>query len=473
MITNRKNVTIAMLLAIFLAAIEVTIVSTAMPTIVEDLGGIKLIGWVFSAYLLTSAVTTLIYGKLADLFGRRLIFTIGTSIFLVGSMLSGLSQTMVQLIIFRTIQGMGAGAILPIANTVVGDIYSVEERGKMQGIFSGVWGIAGIIGPLVGGFFVEYLTWHWIFFINVPFGILSIVMVWLFLHESFEKRKKHIDYKGALVFTISMSALLFALLNLQKYGWSSLFIIGLIGLFSMSFLLFIYLQQKTPEPILPLSLFKMRAISVSNSANFLLGTILIGLIVYLPMWVQGVLGGTPTNAGFALTALSLGWPLGASIGGRLMVTRGARTIALIGITFIFLGTLWLAFLQPTDPYWFLFPIMALMGLGFGFSITTFVVTIQSSVEWNMRGVAMATNSFLGTLGQTIGTAVHGSIFAFAVLQFGAGEEGIVHGIHNIFAVFCGIAVVVFLLTTFLPNHIPSAKEGTSTKKYDLKEINEG
>lgn len=187
--TNRRNVTIAMLVATFLAAIEVTIVSTAMPRIVSDLGGLKLISWVFAIYLLTTSVTTPIYGKLADLFGRKVIFTFGTAVFLLGSALCGLAQSMEQLIVYRAIQGIGAGAVLPVTFTIIGDIYSFEERAKIQGLFSSVWGISGIVGPLVGGFFVDVLSWHWIFFVNIPFGIIAVIMVWMYLNESFEKEK--------------------------------------------------------------------------------------------------------------------------------------------------------------------------------------------------------------------------------------------------------------------------------------------
>ncbi|HUX20516.1 MAG TPA: MFS transporter, partial [Spirochaetia bacterium] len=211
--TRRGYVTVAIMLASFLAAIEVTVVSTAMPRIVSDLGGIQLISWVFAIYLLTTAVSTPIFGKLADLFGRRAIMTIGMALFLVGSTLCGLAQSMGMLIAFRALQGLGAGAVLPVAITLVGDLYELKERGRVQGILSSIWGIAGIFGPLVGGILVDYLSWHWIFYINLPFGIIAIGMIWLFLHEDFEKRPHRIDYFGALTFALGISSLLVALLT--------------------------------------------------------------------------------------------------------------------------------------------------------------------------------------------------------------------------------------------------------------------
>src|SRR5579875_3778255 len=215
-------VTVAMLVAVFLVAIDVTVVSTAMPHIVRELHGLSLYSWVFAIYTLTTSVTTPIYGKLADLFGRKVIFSIGVVLFVLGSVLSGMSQTMEQLIWFRAFQGIGAGAVMPITFTIISDIFPGEQRARMQGVFSGVWGIAGLLGPLVGGMFVDHFSWRWIFYINVPVGAISLILVFMFLHESFERKSKKIDYWGALVFTAAISSLLYALLNGgTTYPWGS------------------------------------------------------------------------------------------------------------------------------------------------------------------------------------------------------------------------------------------------------------
>ncbi|WCN38287.1 MDR family MFS transporter [Aneurinibacillus uraniidurans] len=482
---NRRNVTIAMMVATFLAAIEVTIVSTAMPRIASDLGGLELISWVYAVYLLTTAVTTPIYGKLADLFGRKIIFTIGAIVFLIGSMLCGLANSMEQLILFRALQGIGAGAVLPVTFTIIGDIYTFEERAKIQGWFSSIWGISGIVGPLVGGFFVDQLSWHWIFFINVPFGIISIIMLWMYLEESFEKKKKHIDYAGVITFTIGVTALLYAFLTGgQQYAWNSSAIIGLFVVAVVFLAIFIRVELASPEPMLPLSLFKIRTISVSNTASLLLSALLIAMNAYLPMWVQGVYGKGATSAGLILTPMSIGWPLGAILCGRFIISIGARRTSLIGITILLAASLWLATVSIATPQLVLTLIMFVAGLGFGLSITVFTVVVQSSVDWNLRGAATASNSFLRTLGQTCGIAIFGTLFNSALAGYMSGHrvptgdmnqllnpatakllppeivavmrEGLASSLHQVFLTLFFLAGAALLITLFLPRKNPEA-----------------
>lgn len=482
--TNRRNVTIAMLVATFLAAIEVTIVSTAMPRIVSDLGGLTLISWVFAVYLLTMSVTTPIYGKLADLFGRKIIFTFGTVVFLLGSALCGLAQSMEQLIFYRAIQGIGAGAVLPVTFTIIGDIYSFEERAKIQGWFSSVWGISGIVGPLVGGFFVDVISWHWIFFINVPFGIIAVVMLWIYLDESFEKKKRHIDYAGAITFTIGMTALLYGFLTGgQEYAWSSAPIFGLFAVAGVFLAIFILIEIKSPEPMLPLQLFTIRAISVSNLISFVISAVLIAINAYLPMWIQGVYGQGATSSGLALTPMSIGWPLGAILSGWLMVRLSTRNTALMGLMLLILASLWLAFIGMNTSQFALIAIMFIAGLGFGLSVTVFTVTVQSSVDWNLRGAATASNSFVRTLGQTFGIAVFGTLFNAALGRYiqehgmkagtdmnqllnpevaqqlpaqllASMREGLAYALHSVFLVLCVLAAVSLVAGFWLPRKNP-------------------
>lgn len=341
--TNRKFVVIALLISTFLTAIEGTIVSTAMPKIVGDLGGSHLYTWVISVYLLAVVISTPVFGKMADLYGRKLMFTIGTIVFLVGSVLSGLSQTMEQLVLFRLIQGIGGGALATIPFTIIGDVFEFKMRAKMQGWISSVWGIAGIIGPLAGGFIVDTISWHWIFFMNIPFGIISLIFLWTSLHEQIEKKKQIIDYGGILTFAICMTAFLYALTLLKEYkqvtgNISILFIVALVGL-----CLFIWIEAKGKEPMLPLSLFKNSFITISNIAGFLLGFILVTVTFYIPLWVQGVTNLNATFSGIAMLPMSLTWPLGAVFSGRWMSRKPIAHITLIGIAVIIIGCIGLVF----------------------------------------------------------------------------------------------------------------------------------
>nr|WP_035099668.1 MDR family MFS transporter [Aneurinibacillus terranovensis] len=487
----------AMMVATFLAAIEVTVVSTAMPTIVSDLGGIKLISWVYAAYLLTTTVTTPIYGKLADLFGRKIIFAIGTVLFLAGSMLSGLSHSMEQLIWFRAFQGIGAGAVLPITFTIIGDIYTFEERAKVQGLFSGIWGIAGILGPLVGGFFVDIISWRWIFYFNVPFGLLSLFLIWIFLHENFEKKKKNIDYWGAITFTIGATALLYALLSGgQDYAWNSVVIMGLFAVAAASLVLFVVIEAKSADPMVPLKLFSIRVISISNLAAFLTSAVLIGLNAYLPMWVQGILGYSATSSGLTLTPMSLSWTVGAIIGGRLMLKIGSRAVSLFGVGLILVASLWLAVVGMNTPYWMFVAIMLIVGIGFGFSMTAFTVVIQSSVNWNLRGAATASNSFVRTLGQMLGVVVFGTWFNSTISNYisthfhGSSyqsqdfnkllnpefakkipadvlhtmREVLTAGLHGVYVIMGGIALLALIATLWLPRQSAVEAEPVAESK---------
>jgi EmrB/QacA subfamily drug resistance transporter len=427
-LTNKRNVTIAVMIATFLAAIEGTIVSTAMPTIVGELGGLTLISWVVSVYMLTSAVTAPIYGKLADLFGRKMVFAIGTTLFLAGSMLSGLAQTMEQLIWFRAFQGIGAGSIITITYTIIGDIYPFEQRGKIQGYMSGIWGISGILGPLTGGFLVDYVSWRWIFYMNLPFGIISIFLIWVYLHENLEKKRKHVDYWGAITFTVGMSALLYAMLSGgTAYPWESPIMLLLYAVALVALSLFFYIQWISPEPMLPLMLFKIRAITVSNSAGFLLASVLVAISFYLPVWIQGVYGQGATESGMALVPMSIGWPLAASLSGRLVVKIGARKTALIGVVTLLAASIWLATITMNTPHWVLYVLMFMIGLGFGFTYTSFTVTAISAVDWNLRGASMASSTFIRALGQTLGIAAFGTLFNHAMtsrLPAGLASQGI-------------------------------------------------
>lgn len=482
--TNRKMVTVAMLVAIFLVAIDVTVVSTAMPRIVADLSGLSLISWVFAIYTLTTSVTTPIYGKLADLFGRKLIFSIGVVLFVLGSMLSGASQSMAQLIWFRAFQGIGAGAVMPLTFTIIGDLYPGEQRAKMQGVFSSVWGIAGLLGPLVGGFFVDQISWRWIFYINLPVGIVSLILVWSFLHEHFDKKSKHIDYWGALTFTVGISALLYALLNGgQTYAWNSGVILGLFALAIVFLVVFLFIEEKSKEPMLPLSLFKIPVIGVSNLIGFLASAVLIGANVYLPMWIQLILGHNAMSSGLTLMPMSFAWPLGATFAGRYMYKIGSKLTTVIGSILIAVGASWLLAVDLGSPYWYFVGVMIVLGLGMGYATTPTTVLVQSAVRWQMRGAATASNTFTRTIGQTVGIAIFGTLFNRSLANYmsthfrgvmpggnmnnflnasalakmppaviKAIQESLAHALHSVFLLVIVFAILSLLATFFLPSH---------------------
>ncbi|MDP4160794.1 MAG: MDR family MFS transporter [Bacillota bacterium] len=447
--TQRKMVTIAMLVSILLVAIDTTIVTTAMPHIVEQLSGLNLLSWVFAIYLLTSSVTTPIYGKLADLFGRKSIFIFGIMLFVVGSMVSGMAQTMYQLILFRGFQGLGAGAVLPLTFTIIADLYPGEERAKMQGVFSSVWGVAGLLGPLVGGLFVDHISWRWIFYINVPIGIVAILLVLSFLHETtIEKTKKTIDYWGAALFTISMGSLLFALISGgQLYAWNSVEIISLFIIAVIFLMSFLVVETKAKEPMLPLSLFKIPVIAVSNAVGFVASGVLIGVNVYLPIWIQTLLGHSATSSGLTLMPMSFAWPLASTLAGRFMYQIGSKITAVFGAVLIMAGSAWLLLVHTGSPYWYFVGVMIVVGFGMGCSFTPLTVLVQSAVGWNLRGAATASNTFSRSLGQTVGIAVLGTVFNNTL-----NKNGMAQGLHVVFILVFAISIVTLLISALLPSH---------------------
>ncbi|WP_257349044.1 MDR family MFS transporter [Pseudalkalibacillus decolorationis] len=483
--TNRPLVLAAVILAMFMAAIEGTIISTAMPSIVADLGGFKLYSWVFSSYLLMQAVTILIYGKLSDLFGRKPVFTFGVGMFLIGSLLCGLAETMELLIIFRLIQGLGAGAVMPIATTIVGDMYTMEERAKIQGYLASVWGISAVVGPALGGFIVLYWDWSWVFWLNLPLGVLAIVGTYLFLHEDIEKKKPQIDYIGALLIFLAVSSLMVALIQGGvTLPWDSWQILLLLSTCVVSFILFIWQEKRAAEPTMPLHIWNNRLITLANLASLTTGAILFGISSFLPAYVQGVMEESPLVAGFTLTTMSIGWPIASTLAGRLIIKVGFRTVALGGGIALVLGSLFFVTLDPTKG-----PIWAgigsfIIGIGMGLSTTTFIVAIQSSVDWKTRGIATASNMFMRILGSAVGATLLGGILNNQLQSYlnkhGAGvdeslsieaanilldesqreklapdtlevlQDGLTFSLESVYLGVCVLAVTSFLLIAFLP-----------------------
>lgn len=405
---KRSYILAGILLSTFMAAIEGTVVGPAGPAIISSFGSVSLMSWIFTAYLLTMTVTTPIFGKVSDLYGRKPVFLYGSLVFLAGSLLCGLSQSMTQLIVFRAIQGIGAGAVIPVTFTIIGDIYNLEERGRVQGMISSVWGISSLIGPLLGGYFVDYLSWHWIFVFNVPFALLSIWLIYKYFQEERSPRKVSIDYVGAGLFTVGTTSLLFALaVGGETYAWTSPFMLMLLSASIALIAAFVYVESRVKEPMLPLRLFKIRDIAVSTAANIFVSALIIGLSTYLPLWIQGVRGGNATQSGLALAPMSIGWLLGSIISGRIIPKSGSRITGILGMVAIIIGAVGLVITQQNTPMGILFIYTFIYGVGFGCISTLFQIIAQSSVGYEVRGASTALNSFIRTFGQTVGVAVFG------------------------------------------------------------------
>lgn len=410
--TNRRVVVAAVMLGTFLAALDSTIVGTAMPTIIGQLGGLSLYSWVFSAYLLTSTTTVPLYGRLADLYGRKPLFIAAAGLFLLGSMLCGAAQTMPQLVAFRALQGLGAGGIVPVTLTIVGDLFNVEERARMQGIFSAVWGSSAVAGPTVGGFIVDYVDWRWVFYINLPFGIAATALFWFFLNEQIERKQHAIDYAGTISLTLGITALLVALLEVgEGRAWLDPLVVGALALALLLLAFFVYNERRAAEPILPLHLFRQRVISTAFVAGILVGGAMFGVSSFLPLYVQGVLLGTAITAGMVVAPVSIGWSTAAIVSGRLILRFGYRAAVMVGVSAIVLASIVVQAVPHGDSLWLAVATAGTFGIGMGFSVTAFVIAAQNAVGWAERGIATAAITFSRTIGGAIGVAALGTVLS--------------------------------------------------------------
>ena len=399
-----------------MAAMEMTVVSTAMPTVVAELGGALHYAWVFTAYMLTSTVTVPIYGKLADLHGRKPVMLVAMALFLLGSMASGQARTMGQLIVFRGIQGVGAGGMQPMALTIVGDIFKIEERAKMQGVFGAVWGIAGLVGPLLGGVIVATLSWRWVFYVNVPFGLVSASVLTFSLVETIEKRKHGLDVAGALLLTGAVMALL-----LGADGELPWLLLPTSAVLTAAFL---FVEKRAKEPLLPLQLFAQRILATSSALSALSGGAMVGLVTFVPLYAQGVLGATPTQAGTTIATMAVTWPIASAVSGRLIAKVGFRNLVRAGFAFIAGSALWLALAMMGGASASTLRIgAALFGIGMGIANTPLIIAIQSSVTFSQRGVATASTMFFRNIGGTVAVGAMGVVLSRALLAGAAREAG--------------------------------------------------
>lgn len=412
---QRRWILAALMMTMMLAAMDTTIVSTAIPQIVGDLGGFALFTWVFSIYLLAQTVTIPIYGKLADVFGRKPVLVIGTFIFLSGSIASAFAWNMVSLIAFRGLQGLGAGSIMATVNTLAGDLYSVRERAAIEGWFSSVWGIAAIIGPTIGGAFAEYASWRWIFLINVPVGIAAIVLVAKFLHETPEHHRHRIDYAGATLMLLAGGTLIFALLQGgQAWPWLSKPSITVFAAAVVLAAATLLVERRAKEPIIPGWLWKHRVLAGANLSMVGMGLVMMGPNTYLPTFGQSVLGLGAIAAGLVLASMSIGWPVASAFSGRLYLRIGFRDTALIGAVVMVAAAVGFLMLPYPGSMWLVLIDQVMLGAGFGLLSTPMLVGVQSAVTWRNRGVVTGANIFGRYLGETLGAAIFGAIFNSAI-----------------------------------------------------------
>jgi EmrB/QacA subfamily drug resistance transporter len=404
-------VTAGIILGIFIASMEATVVATAMPTIVGQLGGLESYSWVFSGYMLTSTTTIPLYGKLSDLYGRRPVFGAAMVIFLVASALCGLSQSMQQLVVFRIIQGVGAGGLLPLAFIIVGDLFEYERRARMQGLFAGVWGVSSVIGPLLGGFLVDRVAWQWVFYINILPGILAGAIVWLALREKPRQRAgtMRIDFAGAGLLTAGVVALLVGMLDIERpAGWAliAVAVLLLAGL--------VWIERRAEDPVLPLSLFRDRLFLTACLHGVLAGWAMFGTMAYVPLFVQAVLGTSATVAGSTLTPMILSWVLASIVGSRLLLRMRYRNLALAGMILFNIGAFMLTRASADTTYVGLAAWLSLMGVGMGLSIPVFMIVVQSSVARRWLGIATSTLQFTRNIGGTIGVSIMGVVLSLGL-----------------------------------------------------------
>jgi EmrB/QacA subfamily drug resistance transporter len=478
--TSIRAVFGALFLSLWLAALDQTVVSTALPTMVGELGGLAYLSWVVTAYLLTSTVVGPLYGKFGDLYGRKIVLQVAIAVFLVGSALCGIAQNMLQLILFRALEGIGGGGLIVITIAVIGDLIPPRERGRYQGFFGAVFGVATIIGPLVGGFFVDHLSWRWIFYINLPFGILALVVIAAVLPSPSVRRRHAIDYAGVILLTTSLSAIiLFTGLGGTTFPWTSPVMLGLIATGIVCAIAFIAVEMRAREPILPMSLFAIRNFAVASSVGLIVGLSLFGAVTFLPIYLQVVKGVSPSVSGLLLMPMMLGMLVTSVVSGRLISRFGRyKFFPVLGTATMTFGLGSLAFLSvdsndmqtAIDALW--------LGLGMGMVMQVLVLAVQNSVGYEQLGVATSGTMLFRSLGGALGVALFGAIFAnllhaqlagpgmdFLATVIPSAVRGLPPDLHReyigavmaalrpVFMAAAGISALGFLLT-FLLREIP-------------------
>ena len=433
---QKRMALIGVMLSVFLAAMESTVVATAMPIVVKSLGSLEIYAWVFAGFLLTSTVTMPLWGRISDLFGRRPTFLTGLVIFLVGSALSGLSRTMAELIAFRVLQGIGAGSLMTIGMTIVADLFGLERRAKMQGYISGMWGLASLLGPLIGGFLTDYVSWRWVFYINVPFGMVAIALIATGLRgEPRPTRRPVVDYAGFALFTAGISLLLYGVSLGGMRGFGAGSAIAPIVLGGVALGLFVVVERLATEPIVPLRLFRYRMVLAAVTTGFLSGMAMFGTLSFVPLFFQEVTHRSATQTGLILTPFVLGWVAMSIVSARLVLRIGYRTVVLAGMVSLTVSFLLLARWDAS-----LTPLVAVRdalfgGVGMGLSMVPMLIAVQNAVPRSSLGVATSLTQFFRSVGGAVGVAVMGAVKAQR-LDAGASLEGALHAVFLVGLVVC-------------------------------------
>ncbi|MFE5699252.1 MDR family MFS transporter [Rhodococcus koreensis] len=450
--SERGPILVSLMLTTSLVALDATIISTAVFTIVGDLGGFTQFPWLFSIYLLTQAVSVPIYGKLADIFGRKPVMLLGIALFGVGSVLCGIAWSMPALIAFRAVQGLGAGAVQPMSMTIAGDIYTLAERAKAQGYLASVWGMSAVVGPTLGGLFSEYLSWRWIFFVNIPLCLLAAVMLIRNFDEKRVRTQRSVDYAGAGILAIGATLLILGLLEGgQAWAWSSPVSLGIFAAGFVFLIAFVLVERRAAEPVLPLWVFTRRVLAASNLVSLLVGAIVLGLTTYVPTFTQGVLGTGALVAGFALATLTIGWPIAASQSGRVYLRFGFRVTATAGSLLVVAGTALTLALSIESAVWQVAICCFVIGGGMGLVASPTLIAAQSSVDWSERGVVTSTNMFARSIGSAVGVALFG---ALVNARLGGDDHpapvDLAGALHLVFLAALGAAVVLVAAAAAMP-----------------------
>ena len=402
---RRRAITAGLLLGMALAALEATVVGTAMPTVIATLGGLAHYSWVFAAYLLTSTASVPLWGRLSDLYGRRRLYLSGIVVFIAGSALSGAATTMTQLIVFRAIQGLGAGALIPLSMTIIGELYTLRERARVQALFSGVWGLASITGPIVGGYVTDALSWRWVFYLNLPFGVLGAFVIAFAYPPTTEPASAKMDWMGAALLFSGVTALLIAL------GGTTAAVMPWLAAAAVLLAIFVLVERRTADPILPLDLLRLDIVSRSLAVVFMTGMAMFGAIAFVPLFVQGVMGGTATQAGQVLTPLFLGWVGMSVVGARLTARIDYRIVTVAGNALLLVGFVALAQISADASVAALYGAVFLLGCGMGLSMLSLLLAVQHGVERSQLGLATSLNQFARSIGAAVGVAAMGAILA--------------------------------------------------------------
>ncbi|UAL50434.1 MDR family MFS transporter [Metabacillus dongyingensis] len=412
-LSHKEKITImiAIIAAMFFAAVNQTIVGNALPKIISDLGGLDYYSWVFTIYMLTSAITTILVGKLSDIYGRKPFIIIGIIIFSIGAFLAGTSMNIFQLIIYRGIQGFGAGMIMSTAFTAVGDLFAPRERGKWQGAMSAVFGISSVFGPTLGGYIVDNLEWKWVFWVFLPLGIVALVLIWKLFPSTVKKAGEKVDYLGSVFLSAAITTALLAFSWAgTKYDWDSVQILSLFGALVLSLIIFVFVERKAVSPILPLDLFKNSIFTISNIIGFVIGVSMFGGVMYVPYFIQGVLGYSATHSSFLTMSMTLGLVFASALGGQIISKTGKYKMqAIIGLFISAIGLYLLSTMTVETSQYLLVFYLTLVGFGIGIGMTVFTLTVQNAVDQKLLGVATASSQLFRSVGGTVGVAIMGTL----------------------------------------------------------------